>query len=208
MNTELRAELLRRAEKDQAARRAMDADAWTAADAENLSWLRQVIAEVGWPGTSIAGADGARAAWLLAQHADRDPAFQRQCLGLLTAAVGQGEASAAELAYLTDRVLLAEGQPQVYGTQAQWRDGRCVARPLRDPARVDERRAEVGLEPLSEYLAAMAKHKDVPAMSYTTPCLGCGATIEFDPGETKTVTITCDACGRTTTLTLGDPGAS
>ncbi len=55
MDEVLRAELLRRAEPDQAARRAMDADAVAAADAENLPWLKQVLAESGWPGQSAVG---------------------------------------------------------------------------------------------------------------------------------------------------------
>jgi hypothetical protein len=93
MNEELRAELLRRVAADQEARHALDVEAMTAADGENLPWLRQVITDVGWPGKSLVGADGAHAAWLLAQHADSDPAFQRQCLDLLTAAVERGEAT-------------------------------------------------------------------------------------------------------------------
>ena len=36
----------------------------------------------------------------------------------MTTAAGQGKASRTDLAYLTDRVLLAEGEPQEYGTQA------------------------------------------------------------------------------------------
>ena len=72
-NAGLRAELLRRVEKDQAARKARDLEAVRAVDAENLPWLKQVIAEHSWPGSSLAGTDGARAAWLLVQHADRDP---------------------------------------------------------------------------------------------------------------------------------------
>jgi hypothetical protein len=52
-------------------------------DADNLAWLKEVVAEVGWPGQSMVGEDGAHAAWLLAQHADQDPAFQRRCLELL-----------------------------------------------------------------------------------------------------------------------------
>src|SRR5579859_1788714 len=122
MNTALRAELLRRMDKDQAARHARDMVAVAAADADNLPWLKQLVAEHGWPGASMVGTDGAHAAWLLAQHADRDPAFQRECLGLLAAAVQAGEATRSELAYLTDRVLLAEGQPQEYGTQVTVRD--------------------------------------------------------------------------------------
>jgi hypothetical protein len=111
-NQNLRAELLRRFERDQTARQATDAaqfEAMTRVDAENLPWLKQVIAEIGWPGQSEVGADGAHAAWLLAQHADADPQFQRQCLDLLTVAAEQGEATKVEVAYLTDRVLLAEG---------------------------------------------------------------------------------------------------
>ena len=93
MNEELRAELLRRKEVDQEARHALDVEAMAAADGENLPWLRQVITDVGWPGKSLVGEDGAHAAWLLAQHADSDPAFQRRCLDLLTAAVERGEAT-------------------------------------------------------------------------------------------------------------------
>lgn len=114
MDEELRAELLRRMEQDQAARLARDCD-WepvAAVDAENLPWLKRVITERGWPGASLVGADGAEAAWLLVQHADADPVFQRHCLALLTAAVETGEARRCNLAHLTDRVLLAEGQAQ------------------------------------------------------------------------------------------------
>lgn len=35
-----------------------------------------VIAEVGWPGRSMVGDDGASAAWLPVQHAGTDPVFQ------------------------------------------------------------------------------------------------------------------------------------
>src|SRR5215469_7157476 len=153
MRPELRAELLRRAEQDQAARGEPQAD-WelvASVDADNVAWLRDVVAEVGWPGRSMVGEDGAHAAWLLAQHADRDPAFQRRCLDLITEATKSGEASLIELAYLTDRVLLAEGQPQEYGTQMEGREEGWTPRRLRDPENVDKRRAAVSLGPLSEY---------------------------------------------------------
>jgi hypothetical protein len=45
VNEELRAELLRRAAADQEARHAVDPEAMTAADGENLPWLRQVVAD-------------------------------------------------------------------------------------------------------------------------------------------------------------------
>jgi hypothetical protein len=42
---------------------------WT--DRRNTRWLARLVRRDGWPGISVAGADGAHAAWLLAQHADR-----------------------------------------------------------------------------------------------------------------------------------------
>lgn len=201
MDTELRAELLRRMEKDQAAIGAAGSGALEAVAAGkeavlagNLSWLKQVIAEVGWPGISLVGEDGAFAAWLLAQHADRDPAFQRRCLDLMVGAAAGGEASWRDVAYLTDRVLLAEGKPQEYGTQATGRDGRYVARDLRDPGGVDERRVRVGLGPLAGYLAQMTGQYGAPLNS--VQCPACGARLGWDPGEGETAPAACFICGQ------------
>jgi hypothetical protein len=97
---ELRAELLRRAEQDLAARREPEAD-WelvTSVDAANLGWLKNLVAEVGWPGRSMVGEDGAHAAWLLAEHSEHDPVFRRKCRECLTEAAERDEASRAELA--------------------------------------------------------------------------------------------------------------
>jgi hypothetical protein len=197
VNHELRAELLRRAERDQAARRDDDDAAICRVDAENLPWLRQVIAAGGWPGRSAAGDDGARAAWLLAQHADCDPAFQRECLELLTAAAGRGEATVAQVAFLTDRVLLAEGQPQEYGTQATGRDGQWVPSPLRDPGHVDERRAAMTLGSLAENLARITEQYGPPAPAVTA-CPACGGRIEiWPPGPGEEAAADCGACGIT-----------
>jgi hypothetical protein len=202
VNEELRAELLRRAAADQEARRAWDTEAVAAADGENLPWLRQVIADVGWPGKSLVGEDGAQAAWLLAQHADRDPAFQRRCLDLLTGAVQDGEATISQQAYLTDRVLLHEGKPQEYGTQAIARDGRYEPRNLRDPGNVDQRRASAGLSPLAGYLARMAERH--PPKPMRIRCPACRGTVEaWPPGASETRTATCPECGQTLTFHRG-----
>ena len=99
----------------------------------------------------MVGADGANAAWLLVQHADEVPSFQRRCLDLMTEAAA-GEVSRSEVAYLTDRVRLAAGELQVYGTQVHLDDGRWQPRDLDDPEHVDERRFAMNLEPLADYL--------------------------------------------------------
>lgn len=164
MNHDLAAEFHRRAEEDQAARRLVadthDGREMFRIDADNTAWLKQVVAEHGWPGAKLVGEQGAEEAWLLAQHADLDPAFQRQVLQLLKAAVAAGDALPRHLAYLTDRVLVAAGKPQIYGTQyTDDGDGSNLClQPVADADRLDERRAAVGLEPAAEYDMRMRGH--------------------------------------------------
>src|SRR5215469_10508813 len=115
LKARLREDLLRRCDADQEARQAVfrgehgSLERTMRVDDENATWLRGILPEWGWPGCSLVGEDGAHAAWLLAQHADRDPRLQKRCLVLLERAVAAGEASPADLAFLTDRVLLAKG---------------------------------------------------------------------------------------------------
>ncbi len=45
-------------------------------DRDNTAWIRGVL-EAGWPGWKRVGEEGAFAAWLLCQHADRQPAVCR-----------------------------------------------------------------------------------------------------------------------------------
>lgn len=117
--------------------------------------LRQIIADHGWPLISMVGRDGAQAAWLIAQHADHDVDFRRVVLGLMTAAAKQGQVSLADRAYLLDRVAVASGEPQLFGTQLiDGPNGQSVFHPIQRPEQVDSRRRAVGLMPLADYLKA------------------------------------------------------
>ncbi|MEV1174769.1 DUF6624 domain-containing protein [Nonomuraea sp. NPDC049784] len=161
LDPELRDELLARMERDQEVRlrvpvgEPLSADLleeWERVDTDNTEFLKRVIDERGWPGHDLVGEQAAHAAWLLAQHADRDREFQRQCLPLLQDAVAQGQATPQELAYLVDRVRVGEGRSQVYGTQyEQTSEGGFGPHTIEDPERLDERRSEMGLEPHAEY---------------------------------------------------------
>lgn len=88
-----------------------------AVDEANSLRIREILDEHGWPGWSMVGEDGSLAAWVVIQHADRQLDLQELGLRYLHGAVDAGDASAGDLAYLVDRVRVAKGQPQVYGTQ-------------------------------------------------------------------------------------------
>ena len=167
MDEELRRELLVRRDEDQRIRTLVSppqgqytarlpheiAAEWQRIDEENTRWLAEVLSARGWPGRTLAGEEGAGAAWLLAQHADRDPVQQRAFLQALRGAVDQGEASPTHLAYLEDRVRVNAGRPQLYGTQFTVTGGKFGPWPIEDRRRLDMRRAEAGLEPFADYEA-------------------------------------------------------
>lgn len=174
-------ELLRRAARDQLLRRGWDAvpevwpepptpGAWSRyqsllqrqaceVDSANTAWLKADVDANGWYRISVHGEEAASAAWLMAQHADRDRAFQRHVLRLLEPLVAEGEVKASNHAYLHDRLAVAEDRPQRYGTQ-----GRCVAEgvwepdELEDPGRVQALRDEVDIGSLAEYTAHMHRY--------------------------------------------------
>lgn len=161
----LRGELLKRVETDQAVRfglmhkqqagrspDSLDIQRVLAVDTANTTWLKGIVASRGWPGRSAVGTDGANAAFLLVQHADRDTAFQAMVLPLIERAYSSGDAEGQQVALLTDRVAAARREPQVYGSQASITNGRVVLKPIRDSAAVDARRARMGLQPLAEYV--------------------------------------------------------
>lgn len=119
--------------------------------------LRVLLDEHGWLTREKVGAEAARAAWIVAQHADTQLDVQRLAVRLLAEAVGRGAAEPRELAFLQDRVAVNEGRPQRYGTQvADVVDGRPVLWPCSEPDDLDRRRATVGIEPVATNAARYA----------------------------------------------------
>jgi hypothetical protein len=122
-------------------------------DSVNLSKVRPILDRYGWLGSKEVGDDGASALFLVIQHSPL--AAQEQYLPMMREAVKAGKARGASLALLEDRVNMRNGRKQVYGSQLKMDDatGKYVLFPIEDPRNVDKRRAEVGLGPLSEYIA-------------------------------------------------------
>jgi hypothetical protein len=122
----------------------------------NASLLEAFMGEHGWPSRTVLGEEAAAAAMLILQHAISRPDLQRGALGLLAAAAEAGEASPVDAAYLADRIAVLEGKPQLFGSQFDWDEsGALSPAPILDPDSVDERRAQLGLPPIGETIAAM-----------------------------------------------------
>lgn len=158
---ELRTELLEMMAADQLERTGAGLPAGTklppSRDFDRAQRLRRIVEERGWPTHDEVGKDGGTAAWLVAQHADFDVAFQQWALVRLTAAARAGQADRTEVAYLADRVAVNTGVPQVYGSQVRCRDGEPrPATRLKRPGDVDSLRHRVGMDPLAAYYDELA----------------------------------------------------
>lgn len=132
-------------------------DSMSAVDQDNLAFLKRLVEKHGWLSRTLVSADGAKAAWLMLQHADSDREFQKECLEMMKG-LPAGEVEGKDVAYLTDRILVNEGQPQIYGTQIKSAaNGGLELAPLFEPEQVDERRKKMGLGPIQEYLDEIRK---------------------------------------------------
>ncbi len=134
-----------------------------AVDHKNTERMKEIIAEIGWPKTSEVG-DATGSAWLLVQHADQQPDFQKTCLPLIQAAVEEGEARGSNYAYLYDRVMLAQGQKQLYGSQG-YRDPETKQmsfRPIEEEHLIVERRAKYKMGDISAYAKRLGFDYQVP----------------------------------------------
>lgn len=122
----------------------------------NAARLEELIEQYGWLGKSLVGEEAAEAAWRILQHAISRPDFQRKGLKILKIEAERGEVPLWQVAYLEDRINVFEGKPQRFGTQFDWNEqGEMSPGELAEPDNIDELRAEIGLEPMSERINKM-----------------------------------------------------
>lgn len=128
-------------------------------DWENTEELKKLIKLFGWFRISEFGEQADRNAWLIVQHADHDPNFQKEILKTLESLYPQKETRPDHYAYLWDRVAASfyfsdQRKLQRFGTQGYCK-GPGVWEPIpieNNGADVDTRRRELGLEPLADYI--------------------------------------------------------
>ncbi len=125
---------------------------WCGMDEDNTLWLRQQLRTRGWFRRSTDGPDADDAALQLVQHADLDRPFQKEVLQMIEPLLKTRDTRSQNYARLFDRVAVGEGRPQRYGSQFRCAGpGMWSEFPVEDPANLDHRRAEMGLEAMAAY---------------------------------------------------------
>jgi hypothetical protein len=121
-------------------------------DHYNLQKIEKILDTYGWLGEDTIGIHGNSALFLVIQHADLKT--QEKYFPMMQKAVNIGKLKKSSFALLQDRMNLRHGKKQIYGSQID-RDEQAkiyYVSPLEDPDNVDKRRAEVGLQPLKDYV--------------------------------------------------------
>ncbi len=128
---------------------------------KNAHTLDEIINSIGYPTIDKVGKGASEAAWLIIQHAISLPAFMKKCLKLLEEAVSEGKANPIQLAYMSDRISVYEGRPQLYGTSYDWDEkGELNPQPFDDVTKVNLRRKLLGLNSKEEQTKVMRKRAE------------------------------------------------
>jgi len=135
-------------------------------DSINLLNIEKILNEYGWLGKDVIGEQGNATLFLVIQHSDLET--QRKYLPMMREALKVGNIKSDDFALLEDRIAMGQGNRQIYGSQIIIDDetGTFYVYPLIEPEKVNERRAEVGLGSIEEYVKKVGinwnvkKHKE------------------------------------------------
>lgn len=129
-------------------------------DALNLHFVDSLLNTRGWLGKEVIGQRGSQALFLVVQHGN--DSIRAHYLPLMRDAVTKGAAESSDLALLEDRVALAQGRKQIYGSQIESDgSGHTFVAPMIDPDQVDKRRTAVGLNSMNENLKRFNMEWDI-----------------------------------------------
>lgn len=126
-------------------------------DKKRIRELKKLIQQHGWPTVSLVGKKASTNAWLLVQHADHDLKFQKYILNLLEEIdkANRNDIDRANIAYLKDRILMAEKKKQLFGTQFRFdKQGRLSLYPIKNLKGIGSLRKAYKLPPLKEFIKA------------------------------------------------------
>ncbi len=123
-------------------------------DEQNYYEIVTYFYEHGFLGYDKVGEEGSNNFWLLVQHQTEHPEFQEKVLLAMEKEVMKDNADRKNYVYLLDWVKMVKGEAQVYGSQLRLNKEADIYEVynLEDPEHVNERRSEIGLEPIEDYV--------------------------------------------------------
>lgn len=147
----LRAELIRKGSLSDGYNQEMEA-----LHNDNAKELHLIMEKIGFPTSEKVGEEASSAAWIIIQHSVGQADFMKKSAELLEKAVKEKKADPLSLAYLTDRIAVLEGRPQLFGTQFDWdENGKMNPNQIDDISKVNQRRQILGLNTLEEQIEIM-----------------------------------------------------
>lgn len=114
-------------------------------DSISLIKVVSLIEEKGWLGMSEVGEKANLTLFLVIQHAPNN-SVRKKFFPLLKASAERGESDLASMATMQDRILIEDGEKQVYGTQSKIVNDKLEYLPIQDPRNLNNRRKKVGLK--------------------------------------------------------------
>lgn len=118
----------------------------------NEKKVRTILDNYGWPTKEMVGEQGNWTICNVIQHADNE--VRIKYLPMMREAVKEKKLEPRFLVRAEDRIATERGDLQIYGGQMKYYPETKSFNlwPVFDPVNIDKRRAEIGLEPIAEFL--------------------------------------------------------
>lgn len=118
----------------------------------NEKKIRDILDESGWPSPKRSGPNGNFTIANVLQHSEND--VRIKYLPMMRQAVKEKKLEARFLVRAEDRIATEAGKLQIYGGQMKYYPETKSFNlwPVFDPVNIDKRRAEIGLEPIADFL--------------------------------------------------------
>jgi hypothetical protein len=118
----------------------------------NIQKIKKILDKYDWPELTQIGEQGNRTICNVLQHADQET--REHYIPLLKQAVLDKKLEPRFLVRAEDRIATDKGELQIYGGQMKYypETKSFNVWPVFDPVNIDERRAEIGLEPIAGFL--------------------------------------------------------
>lgn len=124
-------------------------DRWV--DIRNTEFIVNLLEQCGMPTKNELSSHQIKTIWLVIQHSQLK--YQKKYISVFIEAAKKGDLSRGNVALMEDRILLREGKPQIYGSQIKKNAmGEFVLNETIELEYLNQRRKQVGLNPIEDYL--------------------------------------------------------